>query len=91
MYCNSPWGTATWSDLFVIYGAKDLVVKRFMLSSTMEGWFVSSAMVGAVIGCDMPALFFRSFSCPHERKDGNTFLFCLENYAGKERQNLRGN
>lgn len=38
-------------DLFVISGAKDLVVQRFDLSSLMEGWFVSSAMVGALIGC----------------------------------------
>jgi MFS transporter, SP family, arabinose:H+ symporter len=38
-------------DLFVISGAKDLVVQRFHLSSLMEGWFVSSAMVGALIGC----------------------------------------
>jgi sugar porter (SP) family MFS transporter len=38
-------------DLFVISGAKDLIVQRFALSSLMEGWFVSSAMVGAMIGC----------------------------------------
>lgn len=38
-------------DLFVISGAKDLIVARFALSSLMEGWFVSSAMVGAMIGC----------------------------------------
>lgn len=38
-------------DLFVIAGAKDLVVQRFGLSSLMEGWFVSSAMVGAMLGC----------------------------------------
>ena len=38
-------------DLFVIAGAKDLVVQRFSLSSLMEGWFVSSAMVGAMLGC----------------------------------------
>lgn len=38
-------------DLFVISGAKDLVVQRFALSSLMEGWFVSSAMVGAMLGC----------------------------------------
>jgi MFS transporter, SP family, arabinose:H+ symporter len=38
-------------DLFVISGAKDLVVQRFGLSSLMEGWFVSSAMVGAMLGC----------------------------------------
>jgi MFS transporter, SP family, arabinose:H+ symporter len=38
-------------DLFVIAGAKDLVVQRFNLSSPMEGWFVSSAMVGAMLGC----------------------------------------
>ncbi|MGA3170747.1 MAG: sugar porter family MFS transporter [Chthoniobacteraceae bacterium] len=38
-------------DLFVIAGAKDLVVERFNLSSLMEGWFVSSAMVGAMLGC----------------------------------------
>ena len=38
-------------DLFVISGAKDLIVQRFGLSSVMEGWFVSSAMVGAMLGC----------------------------------------
>jgi sugar porter (SP) family MFS transporter len=38
-------------DLFVISGAKDLIVQRFGLSSLMEGWFVSSAMVGAILGC----------------------------------------
>ena len=38
-------------DLFVISGAKDLIVQRFSLSTLMEGWFVSSAMVGAMIGC----------------------------------------
>jgi MFS family permease len=38
-------------DLFVIAGAKDLIVQHFQLSTMMEGWFVSSAMVGAMIGC----------------------------------------
>lgn len=38
-------------DLFVITGCKDLVVSHFSLSSLMEGWFVSSAMVGCVLGC----------------------------------------
>lgn len=38
-------------DLFVISGAKDLIVQRFGLSNLMEGWFVSSAMVGAMLGC----------------------------------------
>ncbi len=38
-------------DLFVISGAKDLIVAHFSLSSLMEGWFVSSAMVGAMLGC----------------------------------------
>jgi MFS transporter, SP family, arabinose:H+ symporter len=38
-------------DLFVISGAKDLIVSHFKLSSWMEGWFVSSAMVGAMVGC----------------------------------------
>ncbi len=38
-------------DLFVISGAKDLIVAHFSLSPLMEGWFVSSAMVGAMIGC----------------------------------------
>ena len=38
-------------DLFVIAGAKDLIVQHFRLSTMMEGWFVSSAMVGAMIGC----------------------------------------
>lgn len=38
-------------DLFVISGAKDLVVRQFNLTSLMEGWFVSSAMVGAMAGC----------------------------------------
>ena len=38
-------------DLFVISGAKDLIVTRFSLSTIMEGWFVSSAMVGAMLGC----------------------------------------
>lgn len=40
-------------DLFVISGAKDLIVQRFHLSALMEGWFVSSAMVGAMLGCMM--------------------------------------
>ncbi len=40
-------------DLFVIAGAKDLIVQRFALSTLMEGWFVSSAMVGAMLGCLM--------------------------------------
>lgn len=40
-------------DLFVISGAKDLIVQRFQLSTLMEGWFVSSAMVGAMLGCMM--------------------------------------
>jgi MFS transporter, SP family, arabinose:H+ symporter len=44
-------------DLFVISGAKDLVVQHFGLSSAMEGWFVSSAMVGAVIGCALAGKF----------------------------------
>ncbi len=44
-------------DLFVISGAKDLVVLRFAFSSAMEGWFVSSAMVGAVIGCGFAGKF----------------------------------
>ena len=38
-------------DLFVISGAKDLIVQHFKLDTLMEGWFVSSAMVGAMIGC----------------------------------------
>lgn len=38
-------------DLFVISGAKDLIVAHFQLSTVMEGWFVSSAMVGAMLGC----------------------------------------
>ena len=38
-------------DLFVISGTKDLIVARFQMSSLMEGWFVSSAMVGCMIGC----------------------------------------
>jgi sugar porter (SP) family MFS transporter len=38
-------------DLFVISGAKDLIVAHFTLSTLMEGWFVSSAMVGAMLGC----------------------------------------
>src|SRR5258708_35828108 len=38
-------------DLFVISGAKDLIVQHFQLSTLMEGWFVSSAMVGAMPGC----------------------------------------
>ena len=38
-------------DLFVIAGCKDLVVSHFQLSSLMEGWFISSAMVGCVLGC----------------------------------------
>ena len=44
-------------DLFVISGAKDLVVQRFSLSSLMEGWFVSSAMVGAIAGCLLAGAF----------------------------------
>ncbi len=48
-------------DLFVIAGAKDLVVERFNLSSTMEGWFVSSAMVGAMLGCLMAGTFSDRF------------------------------
>jgi sugar porter (SP) family MFS transporter len=38
-------------DLFVISGAKDLIVQYFQLSTLMEGWFVSSAMLGAMAGC----------------------------------------
>lgn len=38
-------------DLFVISGAKDLIVQHFQLPTLMEGWFVSSAMVGAIFGC----------------------------------------
>ena len=38
-------------DLFVIAGCKDLVVAHFGLNSMMEGWFISSAMVGCVLGC----------------------------------------
>jgi MFS transporter, SP family, arabinose:H+ symporter len=38
-------------DLFVISGAKDLIVQYFQLSTLMEGWFVSSAMLGAMPGC----------------------------------------
>ncbi len=38
-------------DLFVISGAKDLIVQHFALNTLMEGWFVSSAMVGAMLGC----------------------------------------
>lgn len=40
-------------DLFVISGAKDLIVAHFKLTSLMEGWFVSSAMVGAMAGCTL--------------------------------------
>ena len=38
-------------DMFVIAGAKDLIVAHYQLTSLMEGWFVSSAMVGAMLGC----------------------------------------
>lgn len=38
-------------DMFVIAGAKELIVARYKLTSLMEGWFVSSAMVGAMVGC----------------------------------------
>src|SRR5258708_29711479 len=38
-------------DVFVISGVKDLIVAHFKLSTLMEGWFVSSAMVGAMLGC----------------------------------------
>ncbi len=38
-------------DLFVVAGCKDLVVAHFGLNSMMEGWFISSAMVGCVLGC----------------------------------------
>ncbi|MEI6754033.1 MAG: sugar porter family MFS transporter [Paludibacter sp.] len=48
-------------DLFVISGAKDLIVLRFGFSSAMEGWFVSSAMVGSVIGCAMAGKFSDKF------------------------------
>jgi sugar porter (SP) family MFS transporter len=37
-------------DLFVISGTKDLIVQRFTMTSLMEGWFVSSAMVGCMVG-----------------------------------------
>jgi hypothetical protein len=37
-------------DLFVISGTKDLIVQRFAMTSLMEGWFISSAMVGCMIG-----------------------------------------
>jgi sugar porter (SP) family MFS transporter len=38
-------------DLFVIAGSKDPIVQQFKLSAGMEGWFISSAMVGCVLGC----------------------------------------
>jgi sugar porter (SP) family MFS transporter len=40
-------------DMYVIAGAKDLIVGHFKLSNLMEGWFVSSAVVGAMAGCLM--------------------------------------
>ena len=48
-------------DLFVISGAKDLVVQHFKLDTLMEGWFVSSAMVGAMIGCLLAGAFSDRF------------------------------
>lgn len=48
-------------DLFVIAGAKDLIVHHFQLSSLMEGWFVSSAMVGAMLGCIGAGMFSDRF------------------------------
>ncbi len=48
-------------DLFVISGAKDLVVQHFKLDTLMEGWFVSSAMVGAMIGCLLAGTFSDRF------------------------------
>jgi len=50
-FASSLGGLLFGYDLFVISGAKDLIVQRFTLSSLMEGWFVSSAMVGAILGC----------------------------------------
>ena len=50
--CTSALGGLLFGyDLFVISGAKDLIVQHFQLSTLMEGWFVSSAMVGAMFGC----------------------------------------
>jgi len=50
-FASSLGGLLFGYDLFVISGAKDLIVHRFTLSSLMEGWFVSSAMIGAMLGC----------------------------------------
>lgn len=49
-------------DLFVIYGAKDLALQHFGLSSAMKVWFVSSAMVGVVIGCVLAGKFSDNYS-----------------------------
>ncbi len=37
-------------DMAVISGAIPLVKEQFALSSTIEGWFVSSALLGAIMG-----------------------------------------
>ena len=37
-------------DMAVISGTIPLVKDQFALSSVMEGWFVSSALMGAIIG-----------------------------------------
>jgi SP family arabinose:H+ symporter-like MFS transporter len=50
-FASSLGGLLFGYDLFVISGTKDLIVQQFGLSSLMEGWFVSSAMVGAILGC----------------------------------------
>src|SRR5688500_10209782 len=37
-------------DMAVISGVLPLVQKQFILSAAQEGWFVSSALVGCIIG-----------------------------------------
>ena len=38
-------------DMAVITGAIPLVKDQFSLSPAAEGWFVSSALIGAILGC----------------------------------------
>lgn len=53
-FCCFAWtfcGLLFGCDLIVIAGTKNWIDPHFQLSTLMEGWFVSSAMVGAMIGC----------------------------------------
>jgi SP family arabinose:H+ symporter-like MFS transporter len=48
-------------DTAVISGAEGLVAKQFHLSELMEGWIVSSALVGCLIGATVAGFFADRF------------------------------